>query len=126
MSMKPTANDTHRFNEFGQPIGFEVPDWKSPPFPLHEPKIGRYVRLEPLNAEKHAHDHYDAQQDDKTGERWTYGFHGPYFDFGSFEQWAREAQASRDPQFYAIVDAATGRAAGSAAWMRIDPKHGVI
>jgi RimJ/RimL family protein N-acetyltransferase len=36
------------------------------------------------------------------------------------------SEASRDPQFYAIVDAATGRAAGSCTYMRIEPKHGVI
>jgi RimJ/RimL family protein N-acetyltransferase len=124
--MKPTANDTHRFNELGQPIGFALPDWKPPPFPPHQTIVGRYVRLEPLSAEKHARDHFEAQADDATGERWTYAFHGPYADFGSFENWAREAQVSRDPQFYAIVDAESGRAAGSAAWMRIDPKHGVI
>jgi len=126
MSMKPTANDTHRFNEFGQPIGFALPDWKAPPFPPHQPMAGRYARLEPLSTEKHARDHYEAQLDDPTGQRWTYGFHGPYSDFESFEKWTKEAGASRDPQFYAIVDAATGKAAGSAAWMRIEPKHGVI
>jgi RimJ/RimL family protein N-acetyltransferase len=124
--MKPTANDTHRYNEFGQPIGFALPDWTSPPFPPREPKIGRYVRLEPLDAQKHARDIYEAQLEDANGERWTYSFSGPYADFAAYENWARTAQTSRDPQFYAIVDVATGKAVGSASWLRIDPTHGVI
>ena len=126
MSLKPTANDTHRLNEHGQPIGFAVPDWKSPPFPPHQPIAGRYARLEPLDADRHARDLYDAQLEDTKGERWTYSFTGPYADFAAYERWAREAQASRDPQFYAIVDVATGKAVGSASYLRIDPKHGVI
>lgn len=126
MSMKPTANDTHRFNEFGQPIGFPLPDWKPPPFPPHVTRAGRYVRLEPLNAATHARDVFEAQLEDTKGERWTYLFHGPYTEFAPYEQWAKNAQSSRDPQFYAIVDAATGKAAGTATWMRIDPAHGVI
>jgi RimJ/RimL family protein N-acetyltransferase len=126
MSMKPTHNDSHRFNDLGQPIGFALPDWKPPPFPPHRTWEGRYARLEPLSAAKHARDIFEAQLEDPNGERWTYSFHGPYADFAAYEKWVVAAQVSRDPQFYAIVDGATGRAAGSAAWMRVDPSHGVI
>jgi RimJ/RimL family protein N-acetyltransferase len=124
--MKPIANDTQRHNEFGQPIGFDLPGWKPPPVPLRTVLTGRYVRLEPLDAARHARAVYDASLDDANGERWTYSFHGPFADFGGYEAWAREAQASRDPQFYALVDAASGAAQGTAAYMRIEPKHGVI
>ena len=126
INMKPTANDTHRFNEHGQPVGFDLPNWNPPPFPPHEPIAGRYARLEPLNPEKHARDIYDAQLEDTKGERWTYSFTGPYADFAAYEAWMRSAQTSRDPQFYAIVDVATGKAVGSASYLRIEPKHGVI
>jgi len=124
--MKPTANDSHRFNEFGQPIGFDVPDWTPPPFPPHEPKDGRYARLEPLDAGRHARELYAAQAEDVHGERWTYSFSGPFDGFESFEKFLVTSQASRDPQFYAIVDKTTGQPAGYATWMRIEPKHGVI
>jgi len=116
----------HRFNEFGQPLGAALPGWKSPPFPPHVKLAGRYCRLVPLDAARHARDLYEAQRADQAGERWTYLFHGPYREFAPYETWCIEAQASRDPQFYAIVDAADGRAAGSAAYMRIEPRHGVI
>jgi RimJ/RimL family protein N-acetyltransferase len=115
-----------RYNEFGQPIGRALPGWRPPPFPPHVMLTGRYVRLEPLNAARHARDVYEAQSEDVNGERWTYSFDGPFRDYAHYEQWALKSQESRDPQFYAIVDAATGRAAGTHSYLRIEPKHGVI
>lgn len=113
-------------NEFGQPIGFALPAWKAPPFPAHEPLQGRFCRLEPLSAAKHARDVFDAQSEDAEGARWTYLFHGPYEAFADYEAWCAVAEGSRDPQFYAIVGGASQRAAGTCASMRIEPQHGVI
>lgn len=113
-----------RINEFGQPIGFAVPDWVPPPFPPHATLTGPDCRLEPLEAAKHARQLWEAQSADTTGQRWTYNFNGPWPDFAAFEQWVSGAQVSRDPQFYAIV--VDGRALGLASYLRIDPKHGVI
>jgi len=121
-----TPRETRRFNDFGQPIGFDVPGWKPPPFPPHVTLQGRYCRVEPLNTASHARDVFDAQREDAEGARWTYLFHGPYDSFPQYENWVLGAEASRDPQFYAIVEQATGRAAGTCAYMRIEPKHGVI
>ena len=123
--MKP-PDSTPRTNEFGQPIGFALPDWKPPPFPPHVSLSGRYSRVEPLSAAKHARDIYEAQSEDREGARWTYLFQGPYDKFADYEAWCSGAEGSRDPQFYAIVDAASGRAAGTCAYMRIEPRHGVI
>ena len=75
------TDELQRFNEFGQPIGFDLPGWKPPPFPSHVTLPGRYCRLEPLNAARHARDVYDAQREDSSGTRWTYLFHGPYDNF---------------------------------------------
>ena len=115
-----------RTNEFGQPIGPALPGWNAPPFPPREVLTGRYCRVEPYDPARHARDLWEAQGDDPRGERWTYSFSGPYADFAAYEKWGRDAQASRDPQFYAILDAASGRAVGSCSYLRIDPKHGVI
>ena len=117
--------DPPRTNELGQPIGRALPGWSAPPFPPHVALDGQYCRLEPLDS-RHARDLWEAQGDDPQGARWTYSFHGPYADRADYENWVRGAQASRDPQFYAVVDAADGRACGSCAYMRIEPKHGVI
>ena len=124
--MKTAPGKSPRINEFGQPIGHELPNFRAPPFPPHATLTGRYCRLEPLSTTRHALDIWEAQCEDTQGKRWTYSFHGPYMQFPEYELWCSGAQSSRDPQFYAIVDAASGRAAGSCAYMRIEPKHGVI
>ncbi|MEO8019096.1 MAG: GNAT family protein [Pseudomonadota bacterium] len=115
-----------RTNEHGLPVGFALPDWKAPPFPPKTPLQGRYARVEPLTVARHARDIWDAQQAPADRARWTYSFSGPFDDFAAYENWCITAEASRDPQFYAIVDLASGRAAGSCGLMRIEPKHGVI
>jgi RimJ/RimL family protein N-acetyltransferase len=43
-----------------------------------------------------------------------------------FDDWLLRSMASEDPLFLAVVDAATGRAEGRQALMRITPEHGVI
>jgi RimJ/RimL family protein N-acetyltransferase len=113
-----------RYNEHGQTIGHDLTGWASPPFPEPRALVGRYCRLEPLDSARHARQLFEAQAEDLSGERWTYSFAGPFADFAAFEQWSRQAQVSRDPQFYAIV--VDGKAIGSASYLRIDPKHGVI
>ncbi len=124
--MKPVSRELPRIDEYGQPLGRDLPGWKAPPFPPRVALVGRHVRVEPIDPVKHAREHWEAQGADPHGIRWTYGFHGPYPQYEPFEKWCVEAQQSRDPQFYAIVDAADGRAAGSCGYMRIEPKHGVI
>ena len=114
----------NRTNEYGQPIGFALPAWTAPAFPTPTTLAGRYCRLEPLQLVRHAREIWEAQAEDPTSARWTYLFNGPFADFAAFEQWVTGAQVSRDPQFYAIV--VDERAVGLAAYMRIEPKHGVI
>lgn len=113
-----------RTNELGQPIGFAVAGFRAPPFPPHTTLAGRYCRLEPLQVSSHARDLWEAQADDTTASSWTYLLSGPHASLEDFEKWMSGAQASRDPQFYAIV--VDGRAVGMAAYLRIDPKNGVI
>ncbi len=52
--------------------------------------------------------------------------YGPFADFASFETWLVERAASKDPLFYAVMDFATGRAAGMASYLRMAPADGVI
>jgi RimJ/RimL family protein N-acetyltransferase len=124
--MNHTPEKPARTNQFGQPIGFALPGWQAPPFPPHATLAGRYCRLEPLDAARHAGEIWEAQRDDPDGTRWTYSFHGPYTNLADYQAWCAGAQGSRDPQFYAIVAADGGRAVGTCTYMRIEPKHGVI
>jgi RimJ/RimL family protein N-acetyltransferase len=115
-----------RRNQFDQPIGFDMPEWKAPPFPPRETLSGRYCRLEPLETGRHARDLYEAQAEDRDGRTWTYLFQGPYSKFEEFESWCRAAQAATDKVFFAIVDPETGKALGFASYLRIEPAHGVL
>ena len=124
--MNDTSSRSPRLNEHGQWIGHDLSGWAAPPFPEHRPLAGRYCRVEPLDAARHARPLYEAQAEDRAGERWTYSFAGPFTDFGAYQQWCLAAQGSRDPQHYAIVDTVTGAAVGSASYLRIEPRHGVI
>jgi RimJ/RimL family protein N-acetyltransferase len=53
-------------------------------------------------------------------------FYGPFDSFDAYRRWLVAMTESNDPLFYAIVDNASGKAVGVAAYMRIDPANGVI
>ena len=116
-----------RTNSLGQPIGFAVENWRAPPLPTRSKILeGRTCRLEPLDAERHALDLFEANGRDKDGGMWTYMGVGPFATSEAYIAWAKDAAAKTDPFFYAIVDKATGKAVGVASYLRIDPPNGVI
>lgn len=99
--------------------------WSPPPAPARAPIIGRYVRLEPLQA-GHAGTLYKAASAGGADDRFRWLFEHPPQDRGTFADWVDHVSSSADPMFFAVVDAATGRAEGRQALMRIDRTHGVI
>ncbi|KAG1704911.1 hypothetical protein DVH05_004939 [Phytophthora capsici] len=111
-------------NEFGQPVGLALKDWSSPSFPPHTALEGRYCSLEPFQSRLHAHEIWTAQSKDSNGARWTYMPYGPFPTLEEFETWCANAEASRDPQFYALI--VNGHAVGFISYLRIDPSNGVI
>ncbi|MGB6948757.1 MAG: GNAT family protein [Methyloceanibacter sp.] len=115
-----------RQNQFGQPIGDPVPGWTPRQHPARVVMPGRVVRLEPLVAAKHAGPLHAAYCRDADARHWTYMPYGPFGSAADYAQWAEHMQARDDPLFFAIVDQATGRALGIAAYMRIDPVMGAI
>ena len=61
-----------RTNAFGQPIGLPVEHWTERARPPRSPMVGRYCRLEPLDAERHARDLFEAYSDAHDERDWTY------------------------------------------------------
>jgi RimJ/RimL family protein N-acetyltransferase len=112
-------------NSLGQPIGAPVPGWIPPPLPPREPIEGRYVRVTPID-EQFAGDLYAAHLQDHEGRSWTYLPYGPFATEQDYRDWMRATCFGADPLFHAIVDRATGRATGVAAYMRITPASGAI
>ena len=78
--------------------------------------IGRYCRVEPVDLARHGADLEEAYGESPDARDWTYlaADRVPLTGGGD------------DPMHHAIVDAATGKAVGTAALMRIDPANGVI
>jgi RimJ/RimL family protein N-acetyltransferase len=110
-------------NEYGQPIGVPVTGWTMRPRPPRTPMTGRSCCVEPIDPDRHAADLYAANSDPSC---WTYLSYGPFDGFDTYRHWLVEMTASQDPLFYAIVDTASGKAVGVAAYMRIDPPNGAI
>lgn len=106
------------------PRGEPLPDWRPPAPPPHAVLQGRHVRLEPLLAGRHAAALGRAFAD--ADAVWDYLPYGPFATTAAFAAWLGEREASRDPQFYAIVDPASGDAVGICSYLRIDPPNGCI
>ena len=113
-------------------------DWKPVHLPGPVTLRGRWVTLEPLNAERHAEALWRAVQG--HDELWTWLFDGPFGNRSDLHRALEEKQAAANAVFLAIVPAATGEAgswragldpwsvqtAGYASYMRMDSANGVV
>ena len=113
-----------KVNEIGQPIGPAVTGSFPCPRPSHAPLTGQYGRLAPVRT-KHARDLFAAFSQDTRGAGWTYLPLAPWTREEQAREWARHAQASADPMFYAVEDDA-GKACGFCSYLRIHPEVGSI
>ncbi|HTQ32849.1 MAG TPA: hypothetical protein VMI30_01660 [Stellaceae bacterium] len=125
---------THRYtgapeprrNEFGQPIGWQiVPDWKPA---LRSPLTameGRFAIVEPLDADRHAADLFEANAEG-DGSNFTYYAYGPFATLAEQRDWIVGSVADGTRLFRAIIDKATGKAVGVANYANITPAMGVI
>ena len=105
-------------------VGVAVPDWTPPPRPSGAVLDGRYARLEPLHAEKHAALLFRAYQADDWV--WDYMPYGPFHSAAQYHRWVRETVANADHFFYAIFCKKAGAYLGVASYLRIQPQAGSI
>lgn len=117
---------TPNLNAYDQPVGDPLPGWTPRPAPERVVLDGGYCRLEPLDAERHADELYEAYATETDGRNWTYLPDGPFESAGAYRLWAEAAARSTDPLHYAVVDRSTGRAVGTMSLVRHDPANGVI
>jgi RimJ/RimL family protein N-acetyltransferase len=88
---------------------------------------GERVRLEPLDPERHAAELFDAAQGAGADpDLWRFLGYGPFAGAEEMRAWLTSCAASADPLFLAVIDRASGRAAGVVSYLRIEPEHGVI
>ena len=107
----------------GQPVGPPVAT-----APARRPGAvvleGRFARMEKLDPARHGGDLWDAVRGHDA--LWTYMFYGPFADRAAFAAWLAERAGLEDPFSYAVVDNASGRAAGIVTLMEIRPVARVI
>jgi len=103
----------------------DLKNWQSCERP--HPKVfeGQYVRLEPLDIEKHGDDLFEAAitGDANSRFRWLPEYTPESRD--TFQPWLEMAQASLDPMYFAVIDLKSGKVAGRQTMMRMDPVNGV-
>jgi RimJ/RimL family protein N-acetyltransferase len=110
-----------------RPVGAPVEPLPSGRRPARVPLSGVEVRLEPVDAAAHADSLYrrsHARPEDAV--LWTYLAYGPFADQGAFAAWLEERARSQDPLFFALVEQASGAAAGMASYLNVVPANGSI
>lgn len=115
-----------RLNDLGQPIGPALPDFTPRQRPQRRMHEGRLVRLEPVDAGRHAASFFAAQALDATGANWTYLFAEPPADVAAARAYLEAGARPDDPLLFIVTDRETGDAVGHLALMRCEPAHGAI
>ena len=88
--------------------------------PRREGYEGRYVRLRAPEPEADASWLHPRTHGEPRAERlWTYLPYGPFPDPQAMRGWLGECAESSDPQFLTVVERATGRPIGMAAFQRL-------
>ena len=108
-----------------RPLGAIVRNWTAPPppDPLSDMQ-GRYCRLEPLNAERHAALLFRAYEGHDL--LWDYMPYGPFSSASQYHRWVRETVADKGHLFYAVFDLETETYGGVLSYLRIAPEAGSI
>ena len=117
---------TEHTNHLGQPVGFPVEGWTARERPSRTPMTGRFCRVEPLDAGKHAAELYAANSEDRDGRMWTYLPWGPYDGFDDYLAAVKAGLRREDFLTYAVIDAVSGKAVGVASYLNINPTAGSI
>lgn len=99
-------------------------NWKPAELPQPVTLRGQYVTLEPLGAVRHAADLWLAIRSHDDAWRWLGD--GPYADEASLNGALAAKESGAGALFFALRPKDTGKAAGYASYMRIEPAHGVI
>jgi RimJ/RimL family protein N-acetyltransferase len=85
---------------------------------------GRYCRLEPLSAEKHAALLFNAFVD--QDELYDYLPAGPFHSAAQYHRWVREVTADESNLFFAVYDVRQEAYLGVLSYLRISPAAGSI
>jgi RimJ/RimL family protein N-acetyltransferase len=86
---------------------------------------GHFVRLEPLERQKHGCGLFEAATLSDAEDRFRYLPERPPTGFEEFQPWLEKAEASIDPLYFAVIDKASNAVAGRQTFLRTDLKNAV-
>lgn len=112
-------------NQFGQTVADAMPDWSGAQILSRMPLFGRFCRLEPLNATRHAADLFDAYAQGDDGD-WTWLASSRPESVEATRHWLLGKIADDALVPYAVVDIRTERAVGVVSYMAIDRAMGSV
>lgn len=104
----------------------DLTHWTPRPLPKRAPLAGRYVRLEPLDPEKHGKGLFAASSVRDAAARFSWLREEPPSSPTDFDPWLQSAAERNDPLFFVVVDVETDQIGGRQALMRMDPENGVV
>jgi len=104
----------------------ELADWKPCERPQQIILEGHYCRLEPLSAERHGNELFNAATLEDADGRFRWLPESSPSSRAEFENWLSNAEASADPIFFAVIDKRSNTVEGRQTLMRIDEANGVI
>jgi RimJ/RimL family protein N-acetyltransferase len=104
----------------------DLQHWTARPKPTAPLIEGRYVRLERLDAARHAEELFVASDTAEADAKFRWLYETPPANRESFRAWVEKVAVSEDPLFYAVIDKASGKVAGRQTYMRIDAANGAI
>lgn len=103
----------------------DLSNWTGCKRPQRKVMEGRYVRLEPLDIDKHGDELFEAATAGDSDGRFRWLPENTPQTREEFQPWLEAAQASPDPMYFAVIDLRTGKVAGRQTMMRMDPVNGV-
>jgi RimJ/RimL family protein N-acetyltransferase len=122
VSEEPIA---YRHNEFGQPVGPELPGWQARPAPGHVDLRGTDVHVVDWD-QQHVEGLFEATCGPDDGDLWTYMSGGPFRTTRELAAYTAGLLADPTSHPLAVLAAQDDRVLGIAAFLRIAPAHGSI
>lgn len=86
---------------------------------------GRFVRLEPLDAQLHGAELFAASSMSDADERFKYLLEFTPETLEEYQSWLQNAQYSKDPLYFAVIDKKSGKVAGRQTFLRTVSEYGV-
>ncbi|MDX6018774.1 GNAT family protein [Scandinavium sp. V105_16] len=115
-----------QINEYGQTVGDPMPDWQGADLLARKVLQGRCCRLEPLNAQRHAPDLFDAYAQVDDERDWTWLSSVRPQSVAAAQVWLQGKVDDAGLVPFAVIDISSERAVGVVCLMAIDRPNGSV